>query len=127
MGSTAPSSFVSSGGVARCSRSDAGAPYDDKVIPASPLGPRLVALIALFTGVYHLSRRRAQSLLSDVLGVRVSLGGISRAEARVSKAIKPVVAEAWDHAVRGDVKHTDGTSWLQSGTAMALWTIATSR
>lgn len=102
------------------------APYDDNVIPASPLGPRLVALIALFTGVYHLSRRKTQSLLSDVLGVRISLGGISRAEARVSEAIKPAVAEAWDHAMRSNVKHTDGTSWLQSGTAMALWTIATS-
>lgn len=102
------------------------APYNDKLIPASPLGPRLVALIGLFTGVYHLSRRKTQSLLSDVLGVRVSLGGISRAEARVSDAIEPAVAEAWDQAVRGDVKHTDGTSWLQSGTGMALWTIATS-
>ncbi|MCA9620145.1 MAG: IS66 family transposase, partial [Myxococcales bacterium] len=101
------------------------APYDAQVIPASPLGPRLVALIALFTGVYHLSRRKTQSLLSDVLGVHVSLGGISRAEARVSKAIQPAVDEAWERAVEGDVKHMDGTSWLQSGTAMALWTFAT--
>lgn len=102
------------------------APYDEKVIPASPLGPRLVALIALFTGVYHLSRRKTQSLLSDVLGVRVSLGGISRAEARASEALKPAVAEAWEAALQGDVKHTDGTSWFQSGASMALWTIATS-
>ena len=43
------------------------APYDATVIPASPFGPRLMALVALFTGVYHLSRRRAQDLLSDVL------------------------------------------------------------
>ena len=33
------------------------------VVPSSPFGPRLRALIALLTGVYHLSRRRVVTLL----------------------------------------------------------------
>jgi transposase len=101
------------------------APYDANEIPASPFGPRLMSLIALLTGFYHLSRRKTKSLLTDVLGVSVSLGAISAVEERVSKAIEPAVDEVWDRVVDADVKHTDGTGWLQAGTAMSLWTIAT--
>ena len=101
------------------------APYDAKKIPASPFGPRLMSLVALLTGFYHLSRRKAQGLLSDVLGVSMSLGAISNIEARVSNAIEPAVDEVWDRVVDADVKHTDGTGWLQAGTTMSLWTIAT--
>jgi transposase len=101
------------------------APYDTNEIPASPFGPRLMSLMALLTGFYHLSRRKAQGLLADILGVSVSLGAISAVEERVSNAVEPAVDEVWDRVVDADVKHTDGTSWLQAGTQMALWTIAT--
>jgi transposase len=101
------------------------APHDANKIPASAFGPRLMSLIALLTGFYHLSRRKAQGLLSDVLGVSVSLGAISNVEERVSSAIEPAVDEIWDRVVDADVKHTDGTSWLQAGKTMSLWTIAT--
>lgn len=101
------------------------AAYNADEIPSSPFGPRLMALIALLTGYYHLSRRRAQSLLADVLGVPVSLGAISAVEERVGSALEPAVDEAWNRVVDADVKHTDGTSWLQAGKTLALWTIAT--
>ena len=101
------------------------AAYDADQIPASPFGPRLMAVVALLTGYYHLSRRKAQSVLVDILGVSVSLGAISNVERRVSDAVEPVVAEAWSHVGKGDVKHTDGTSWFQSGVMLCLWTIAT--
>jgi transposase len=99
--------------------------HDPAIIPASPFGPRLVAIVALLTGVYHLSRRRSELLLDDVLGVQLSLGAISAIEARVSTALAEPVAEAWDHVKDAAVKHTDGTSWLQAGVAMCLWTVAT--
>jgi transposase len=63
------------------------APYDEATVPSSPFGPRLMALMALLTGVYHLSRRRAVELLSDVVGVRVSTGALSAVEGRVSEAV----------------------------------------
>jgi len=99
--------------------------YDEDVIPASPFGPRLMAIMALCTGIYHLSRRRAVGLLFDVLGVRVSLGALSAVEERVSDAVKPAVDAAWEKVREAEVKHTDGTSWYQAGLTMALWTIAT--
>ena len=94
-------------------------------VPLSQFGPRLSAIVALLTGVYHVSRRGAVSLLHDVLGARISLGAVSAIEARVSAAVEPAVAEAWKKVVHAAVKHTDGTSWYQSGALLSLWTIAT--
>jgi len=94
-------------------------------VPTSPLGPRLMAIVGLLSGVYHLSRRKTVRLLSDLLGVRISLGGVSAVEARVSEAVKPAVDEAWTQVGNARIKHTDGTGWLQAGTALAVWTIAT--
>jgi transposase len=94
-------------------------------IPASPFGPRLSSVTALLTGVFHVSRRAAVSLLSDVLGVEISLGAVSAVEARVSEAVKPAVDEAWAKVEEAAVKHTDGTSWFQAGLLLSLWTIAT--
>lgn len=100
------------------------AAYDGAQIPSSPFGPRLMAMMALLTGVYHLGRRRAVEVLSDIVGVRVSLGALSAVEQRVSRAVQPCVDEAWERVRAADVKHTDGTSWSQRGVTMALWTLA---
>lgn len=99
--------------------------YDEKQIPASPFGPRLMAVMALLTGIYHVSRRKTVSLLFELVGVRVSLGALSAVEARVGEAIGPAVDAAWKRVGEAKVKHTDGTSWAQAGTVLALWTIAT--
>jgi transposase len=101
------------------------APYDAKAIPSSPFGARLMSAIALLTGVYHLSRRKAVQLLSDLVGVRISLGALSSVEARVSEAVVPAVDQACERVASAPVKHTDGTSWLQAGVMLSLWTIAT--
>jgi transposase len=100
------------------------AAYDEATIPASPFGPRLMAIMSLVTGIYHRSRRKAATLLFDLLGIQVSLGALSAVEARVSDAVGPAVEEAWDKVSRAKVKHTDGTSWAQGGAALSLWTIA---
>jgi transposase len=83
-----------------------------------------MAIMALVTGIYHLSRRKAATLLSDLLGIQISLGALSAVEARVSDAVAPAVEEAWDKVSRAKVKHTDGTSWAQAGATLSLWTIA---
>ncbi len=101
------------------------AAHDANKIPSSPFGPRLMSVIALLTGVYHLSRRQTVRLLSDVLGIDLSLGAVSAVEARVSEVVVPAVDEAWKEVEQAAVKHTDGTGWLQAGTLLALWTIAT--
>ena len=108
---------------ARC-RHATLAPFDASRIPASPFGPRLMSVTALLTGVYHLSRRKAAQLLSDIVGVKLSLGAVSNVEARVSSALEAPVHEAWQRVAKAPVKHTDGTSWLQCGVTLSLWVIA---
>jgi transposase len=100
------------------------AAYSEQEIPSSPFGPRLMSMIALLTGVYHVSRRRAAKLLSDLVDVPISLGAVSSVEARVSEAVESAVAEAWRRVEGAPVKHTDGTTWLKAGAVLALWTIA---
>lgn len=101
------------------------APHDATRIPTSPFGPRLMSFVGVLTGYYHLSRRKAASLLSDMMGVKLSLGAVSTVEKRVSDAVARPVQEAWQRVVQGDVKHTDGTTWYQSGVTLSLWVIAT--
>ncbi len=79
----------------------------DERVPKTAFGPRLMALVAMLTGIYHLSRRKTKDLLSDVLGVRISLGALSAVEARVSDAVAPAVDEAWAQVGRAQAKHTD--------------------
>jgi len=97
-----------------------------KPMPATPFGPRVEAVVGLVTGVYHLSRRVAVSLMADILDIDLSLGAVSAIEERVSEATKLPVGEAWATTEAEAVKHTDGTSWYQAGVLCALWTIATS-
>lgn len=108
-----------------CCRHVTTAPHDATRIPASPFGPRLMSAVGLLTGVYHLSRRKAANLLSDLVGVKISLGAVSAVEKRVSDAVAKPVQEAWQRVVKSDVKHTDGTTWYQAGITLSLWVIAT--
>jgi len=95
-------------------------------VPPGMCGPGLMALIGLLTGDYNMSRRRAVSLLSDVLGIEISLGALSEAEEEVSEAVAAPVQEAREHVAEQPIKHSDATGWRQGGQARTLWTIATS-
>ena len=101
------------------------AKHDPEVIPSGSFGPRLMAVVALLTGVYHLSRRQTVQLLHELLGVRMSLGSVSAIEKRVSDAVEPAVDEAMDSARGAAVKHADGTTWLRCGQLLSLWVVAT--
>ncbi|MCB9653188.1 MAG: IS66 family transposase [Deltaproteobacteria bacterium] len=101
------------------------APYNANVIPSSPFGPRLVAVVAMLTGVYHLSRRRTQQLLRELFGLTVSLGALSSMEARASHALKAATEEAQAEVESAGVKHTDSTTWLLADVPLSLWTLAT--
>lgn len=94
-------------------------------IPNLAFGPRLTAVVALFTGTYHLSRRKARRLLFELFGISVSLGAVSAVEQRVSAGLKSSHEEALREVQYAAVKHTDATSWTRGGKLLSLWTIAT--
>jgi transposase len=97
----------------------------DASIPSSAFGPCLTAVVGLLTGVYHLSRRKAQRLLLELFGISVSLGALSAMERRASDALETAYEEAKREVEHAAVKHSDATSWARSGTLRSLWTIAT--
>lgn len=101
------------------------ATYDAGQIPRSAFGPCLIAVVALLTGVYHLSRRQAQRLLRELFGISISLGALSAMESRASEALETAYEEAMREVEHADVKHTDATSWLRSGVLTSLWALAT--
>ena len=89
------------------------------------LGPGLLALLSLLIANGHVSRRKMQSFLLDVLNVRISLGALSESEAVVGDALTVPVAEVRAHAMAADVKHADGTTWYRAHIFRALWVMAT--
>jgi transposase len=93
-------------------------------VPRGMCGPRLLAFIGLLTGVHHLSRRSAQQLLSDLLGIKLSLGCLSQGEAAVAQALEAPAQEALVHARAAPAKNVDATSWVRSGKQRALWVLA---
>ena len=93
--------------------------------PAGLMGPRLLAFVGLLVANCHVSRRKMQALLSDVLNVDISLGALSESEAIVSDAVATPVEEARAHAMAAEVKHADGTTWYRAHIFKALWVMAT--
>ena len=94
-------------------------------VSESPFGPRLVALICLLTGLYRLSKRQTAHLMESILGVAISIGAICRCEKRMSGVLAKPADELLEHAREQSVKHSDATSWRESGLRRQLWTIAT--
>jgi transposase len=100
------------------------AAYDPERIPASPFGPRLMVVVAMLTGAYHLSRQQTKQLLHELLGIEMSVGAVSAIEARMSECLVSAVEEVQREVENASVKYTDGTSWLEAGVTLSLWTLA---
>jgi len=103
-----------------------GAPLPEGV-PASVVGPRLHAALALLVGRYRLSRREAQALAVDLFGpkARVALGTLSALEARAVEALELAYREAGRVVRTAAVVHADETSFRRRGKNTWLWTAST--
>jgi transposase len=78
-------------------------------------------MIAVLTGTYRVSRRNVQQLLSDMFGVTMSLGAISKLEGQVSENLAEAHEEALNHVRGSAAVHADETSWRESATNYWLW------
>jgi transposase len=95
-------------------------------VPAGSFGPRLSAMLAILTAKYRLSKRAVRELLSDFLGVELSLGSVANVEQQVSAALAAPVAEAREHVRQADGINADETSWSENKRKAWLWVAATS-
>lgn len=94
-------------------------------VPSSNFGPRMQAVLTLFTGCYHVSRRATAGALSELFGVELSLGSVSACEQMVSAALARPVEEAHAHVLEQKVIHADETGWRQQRKRAWLWVAAT--
>jgi transposase len=90
-------------------------------VPTGPLGPRLRAILAMLAGSYRLGKRPIQQLASDLFGLDVSLGMISKLERRAAETLEPVVAELAAAVVAAPSAHIDETPWPEATERMWLW------
>ncbi len=94
-------------------------------VPAGAFGPRLQALAAVCTGVYHLSRRTTAGLLHELFGVDLALGSVTACEQAVSQALAAPVAAAHAFVQQQPVAHVDETGWREGRRRAWLWVAAT--
>jgi len=91
------------------------------------LGERVASMISVLCGRYHLSKRDIRGILKDFFGLEVSLGTVSKTEARVSKALAGPVEQARQFVKQQRVVHADETGHKIAGQKAWLWTAVTDR
>ncbi len=94
-------------------------------VPTGEFGPRVQAVAAVCTGAYHVSKRAAQGLLSDLFGVELSLGTLSNLEQATTQALAGPVAEARAWVEQQPVAQLDETGWREGGQRAWLWVAVT--
>lgn len=94
-------------------------------VPPGGFGPRVQAITALCTGVYHLSKRTTQSVLQDLFGVPLCVGTISSLEHATVQAVAEAVAEARAYVQGQPTAYLDETGWREGGQRAWLWTAVT--
>jgi len=96
----------------------------------SAFGERLGASMSLLVGKYRLSKRLVCQVLTDLVGIRVSVGSVSNLEQQMSAALKVPVEQAQRYVRAATVVNADETGWSQgvkAGRAARawLWVVAT--
>lgn len=97
-------------------------------IPNSAFGPRLMALIATLTGIFHLSKREAIRLVKDLYGVDICEGSVINVEERVAWSLREVYERIHHIVTKGALcKHFDETSWRNNGKNQYVWVASTAK
>jgi transposase len=94
-------------------------------VPTGAFGPRLRAILSVLAGAYRLGKRPIRQLASDLLGLSISVGMISRLERQAAAELEPPVEELREYVRRADSAHIDETSWKQGRDKAWLWVAVT--
>ena len=63
-------------------------------VSAQVYGPRVVAIVGVFSGMYRHSQRMVQQAMLDVFGIQMALGSINNLRQQASEAVADPVEEA---------------------------------
>jgi transposase len=87
-------------------------------------GPGVLAIVAVLTGSLNTSKRKALALVNEVLGVPMSLGGLSACEEQISQVLEYPHKELLEHLQQQPVAHADETGWPRGNQQKGwLWTL----
>jgi transposase len=85
----------------------------DNISP-SGYGVRVVATVALLSGLYRNSHRMVQSALADLFGIEVSLGTVNKLRLEASNAVANCVDEAKAYIQQQEIVAADETGFNQA-------------
>ncbi|HBE54270.1 MAG TPA: hypothetical protein DDW76_37355 [Cyanobacteria bacterium UBA11369] len=85
----------------------------DNVSP-SGYGVRVVAIVALLSGLYGNSYRMVQSALADLFGISISLGTVNKLRLQASNAVADCVDEAKVYIQQQEIVAADETGFNQA-------------
>lgn len=90
-------------------------------VPAGAFGTGIMAILAMLTARLGVAKRPAQEFLSDVLGVDLCLGSVSKIEQVVSAATAERVEEVREYLRTQPAVHIDETGWAEDKKKAWLW------
>jgi transposase len=91
----------------------------------SVCGPRLSAAMGYLSAYSHVSRRGVEEVLSNILGMELSLGSVCARERELSEALDEPYEQLKQEVREASVKYVDETGWKRA--AQWLWVAATAR
>jgi len=97
------------------------APLPDGVRAGGLVGPRLTALVAWLKGGAHASYTTIQTLLGDVLGLRLSRGQLAQLVQKSREALEASYAELRGELPRQGILNVDETGHKERGKNLWTW------
>ena len=85
------------------------------------LGPRALGLAATLNKDLKLTMRKSTQVLNQLLGLKLSPGGLSQALDRVASQLKSDYEQTLETLRQSEVIHTDETGWWVGGGGYTLW------
>ncbi len=95
-------------------------------VPRTSFGPRLHAALGVLTGAYRLSKRQVVQLGSDLLGLTISVGMISKLERITAEVLEQPAAELAEAVKAAQAANIDETGWREAHLKAWLWVVVTS-
>lgn len=82
-------------------------------VPIRGYGERVVALVAVLSGLYRHSTRMVQSAMQDIFGITMCLGTVKKLRKEASDAVAQAVLEAKTYVQNSNIVGADETSFNQ--------------
>jgi transposase len=90
-------------------------------------GPGVLAVVGVLTGSLNTSKRKALSVVNEIFGVPMSLGGLSACEAQIAEALSGPHEETLSYVQERLIAHADETGWRIGNRKNGwLWTLCCS-